>query len=275
MRVRFLFTAIIVAASVIATGCDSTVNNDDPATVSLNLQAEFNGQPLNTSSTYLHNGRAVSISTARVYLSQFTLVSDTGQEFGFTADPITVPARADDGTDVVHTVTDLIMLAKHDAGAANWSLGDVPAGKITSIRFQAGIGGLDNKVDPTQVPAGHALAKHADRNNHWSWNSGYIYLRLDGEVDTDGDGTPDSPWETHIGAPNYLREVTLPVSVDMEGGENVRLNLTVDYATFLADVDMGLESERMCHTMDNMPVAQKVRSRIGSAFSFNGVQAGQ
>lgn len=264
---------IPVFLALFLVGCDTNVTDDEPATVSFELQPVFDGQPFSTASTYSLNGSAITFSAARLYISQFTLIHEDGTETTFAGDAVTVTAKGDDGADIAHTVSDRVMLAKHDAGVDSWSLGDAPAGRYTGIRFQVGITGTDNKVDPTQFPAGHDMAKQTDKNNHWSWNSGYIYVRMDGLVDTDGDSTPDTPWETHLGMNSFAREVTLSADFTLEGGKMSNVHAMVDYADILSQIDLGLESDRLCHTMDNMPVANKVAGQLSSAFMFHGLHS--
>jgi hypothetical protein len=266
--------AIVGLAGSVGTGCDSTVNNDETAMVSFDLDAVFDGTPISSdpSTVYQLNGRNITLSTARLYLSEVTLLRDDGSEATFTSDnPVTVPAKDQNDNDISHIVEDQIILAKHDLGISRYELGEVESGRYTGVRFKLGIDGLNNRVDATQVPAGHPLAKQTDRNNHWSWNSGYIYLRLDGQVDGDGDGTTESNWETHIGSTNFLNTISLANAFELGVGDDAELHIVIDYAKFLADVDLGDPAQRLCHTMDNLPVAQKVKARVSEAFVFHGV----
>ncbi len=267
--------SFVLAFVLLLVGCDSTVD-DETATVTLNLDAVFDGTQLtgDPATVYALNGRNVTLTSARVYVSEITLLKEGGGEVTFMSpNPVTVPAKDANGNDVSHTVDDLIVLAKHDTAVDEYALGEVEAGRYTGIRFKLGIDGLNNKVDATQVPAGHPLAKQTDRNNHWSWNAGYIYLRLDGEVDADGDGTVETVYETHIGTGNFLQTISLTNSFELKDGDDTELHVMVDYAKFLADVDLSDPAEQLCHTMNNLPVAQKVGARSTEAFMFHGVHA--
>lgn len=265
--------ALALGGGVLA-GCDSTANGDSTAMVNIDLAAVFDGTPVSTdaSTVYTIGGRNITLSSARIYLSEITLLKSDGSEVTFVNEnPVTVPAKDPSDNDVSHTVSDQIVLAKHDAGQGMFALGEAEAGSYTGIRYKVGIDGLNNRVDATQVPASHPLAKQTDANNHWSWNSGYIFLRMDGTVDTDGDGTTESDWETHIGTGNFLNEIQLNHAFDLNEGDEVDLHIIVDYAQFVADIDFSNAGELLCHTMDNLPVAQKVDARVANAFMFHGV----
>ena len=269
-----LFLLPLLLLGVLLTGCDTTADGDEGTTmVTLFLQPTIAGTPLSTdlNTTYTVNGATLSFTSARMYLSEITLLRKDGTIVSLEGETITVPAKDANDNDITHTVTDQIVLAKHDAGVHKYMLGAVPEGEYTGIRYKVGIAGTTNRVDPSQVPATHPLAKQTDRNNHWNWNAGYQFIRMDGLVDTDADGTPDEPWEVHLGTANFLRDVNLSLDFELRDGEARDLHIIVDYAKLLQDVDLNNPDERLCHTADNLPVANKVGAMIGSAFEFHGV----
>lgn len=268
---RTFFLPALVAA-LFLTGCDAdSMDSKEDVDLTLRLQGMFGSQQLVAGTTYDHNGTNVTVSTARVYLSDFVLTTTDGQEITVTTDPVTVPAKDENDNDVTHTVTDKIVLTKHDMGMEDYHFGTVPEGDYSSISFRIGIVGQDNRVDASQVPATHPLAKQTDKNNHWNWANGYIYLRLDGQVDTDGDGTVDETWETHIGKENFSRVVTLDTEFSLDHEMGNQLHLMVDYQHFIHMVDLANPTERLSHTGDNLPVANKVANMMGGAFMLHGV----
>ena len=272
MKIFKLTLLPILLIGLILTGCDAeSMNDDKDVDLTLRLQGVFGGQQLVVGQEYDHNGAAITLSTARVYLSEIVLTTADGEEVAFTADPITIPAKDENDNDVSHTVTDRIILVKSDLGEEMYHMGTAPAGDYQSARFRVGIMGLDNRIDASQVPATHALAKQTDKNNHWNWANGYIYLRLDGQVDTDGDGEVDDLWEAHIGKENFSREVTIntPFTLDAETGN--MLHFMVDYQQFISTVNPANPAERISHTGDNIPVANKVANNMSGAFMLHGV----
>lgn len=274
---RFFFL-FLFAGTLLLTGCDSSADGDDGEMTMANLRLEpvVAGSPLSSHEGHVYtiNGRAMTLESARLYISEVTLIKEDGSTVAIEAEsPLTVPARDADENDVTHTVTDKIMLFKHDQGEDTHHLGEIEAGDYRGIRFKVGIDGLNNGVDASQVAAGHPLAKQTDRNNHWSWKAGYIYLRMDGLVDGDGDGTPESDWAVHLGTTNFLTTVELDFDFHLHADEMSDLHIMVDYAQFIADVDYGNSDNHLCHTMNNIPVAQKVGASISDAFMFHGVHA--
>lgn len=264
----------IIATGILLTGCDSSATGEnETASVSLFLQPVFDGAPLSSdlSTVYDLNGTAITFNTARFYVSEIELVKEDGSTFALQDDPVTVPAKDENDTDITHTVEDMIVLVKHDLGTTHYDLGELPAGSYTGIRYKIGIDGLNNRVDASQVPAGHALAKQTDRNNHWNWSAGYQYIRLDGLVDSDDDGTPDEVWETHLGTTNFLSEISQSMDFELHDGDDKDFHIIVDYKALLNEVDLSDPDQRLCHTGDNLPVANKVLGEVANAFMFHGV----
>lgn len=274
MKAFRTFVLPVVVASLLFVGCDAdSMHASDEVDLSLRLQPTFGTQNLSTATLYDHNGAKINVSAARVYLSEIVLTQADGTEVRLTSDPVTVPAKDANGNDITHTLTDKVILAKHDQGESESHLGTVPAGNYSGMSFRIGIVGQDNRVDASQVPATHPMAKQTDKNNHWSWASGYIYLRMDGQVDTDDDGAVDANWEAHIGGNANSRVVTLdtPFTLTEEANE---LHLVVDYQHFIHMVNLANPDERITHGMDNPPMAAKVVGMLDGAFMLHGVHEG-
>lgn len=262
------------AVLLLLSGCDSSAPTRGSTNLTLNLKPEVNGSELstNSSATYDVNGATISFTSARMYLSEVTLLESETTSITTDGEPLTVPAKNEDDEDVSHTVRDKIVLVKQDAGVNLYDLGAWPSGEYIGIRFKVGIAGTTNRVDPSQVPAEHPLAKQTDRNNHWNWNAGYLFLRIDGKVDVDNDNIPDDDWAVHLGTERFLKEVTLMQNFTLEDDSEAVLDISINYGAFLEDVDLTDPDQRICHTMNNLPVARAVAEQIPSAYDLEGVR---
>ena len=273
MKIVRYYLLPLLFVSLALTGCDSTVNEDGSSMVTLFLQPTVAGSPLSAdlSTTYDVNGSTITFTSARIYISEIELLRSDGTSVTFEGETITAPAKNENDEDVTHTVTDRIVLARHDAGVHKYELGMAESGDYTGIRYKIGIDGLSNRLDASQVPSSHPLAKQTDKNNHWNWSAGYQFLRMDGMVDTDNDQSPDEVWEIHLGTANFLTEMDQSMSFTLEEDGAVDLHIIVDYAELLSDVDLTNPDERLTHVADNLPMANKVKAMIGGAFTFHGV----
>ncbi|MDE2771948.1 MAG: hypothetical protein OXI44_12405 [Bacteroidota bacterium] len=272
---RYLNSLFMVAAVLLLlAGCDSSATMNGSTNLTLNLKPEVNGSELSarSSATYDVNGATISFTSARMYLSEITLLESESISYTTDGEHITVPAKNDEDEDISHTVRDKIVLVKQDAGVNLYDLGAWPSGEYEGIRFKVGIAGTTNRIDPSQVPAEHPLSKQSDRNNHWNWNAGYLFLRIDGKVDVDNDGTPDDDWAVHLGTERFLKEVTLMQNFTLEEDSDATLDISINYGAFLENVDLTDPDQRICHTMNNMPVARAVAEQIPSAYRLEGVR---
>ncbi|RMG58901.1 MAG: hypothetical protein D6722_22990, partial [Bacteroidetes bacterium] len=107
---------------------------------------------------YTINGVAVEFSTIQFYVS--------GLELGDASD---------------FDAPDVYLLVK--AGQMMYELGEITAGAKPSLRFNVGIDSVTNHLDPSTYDASNPLAFQSP-SMHWSWDSGYIFFRIDGKVDT-------------------------------------------------------------------------------------------
>jgi len=105
-----------------------------------------------------------------------------------------------------------------------------------------------------------------DPSMHWNWNTGYKFLRIDGLVDTNGDGTFETAVQYHIRSDAYYKELESQQQVSIEG-ENDTITLRFDIAGLFKDIDIsnGLST----HVGDNKELADKLLDNYTEAFSFN------
>ncbi|GAB5520799.1 MAG: hypothetical protein RhofKO_30500 [Rhodothermales bacterium] len=269
---------LLALFAFVLSACDSTVDDEDGmAMVSLDLDAMVGETPLSSdaSTVYTLDGTSFKMNAARMYLSNIELLRADGTTVSFSGESITVPAQdVNDGDNVItHTIDDKIVLVRHDAGEGEYMLGEVPAGDYTGIRFNVGVTGLANHVDVAQVPASHPLAKQTDVNNHWSWKPGFIFLRMDGTVDGDGDGVFDDRLEMHLGTAAYLTPIDIQQSFTLEADHSADLHFMVNYGMFLDGIDLADPDQLVTHGGDAPEVAQKIGANLTKGIMLHGVHS--
>ncbi|MCS6992026.1 MAG: hypothetical protein NZL95_09245 [Chitinophagales bacterium] len=233
---------------LIALGWASCKKDDHEEThekVTLHLHTMVGSKAADYTSTFTsESGRAFTLSDLRYYLSNFVLIKEDGSE---------VP------------IAGTVILASPNEH--EWELGTAPSGHYSGIRFLVGLDSVTNHGDPSVYPANHPLAPQTP-SIHWSWNTGYIFMKIEGKVDTtlSATGTPNADFYYHIGLDQMAREVTIrDMHVHIEkGGEN-SFHVAFDLLKALKGVDM--RTERATHTMDNMMLAQKIADNWPESFS--------
>lgn len=278
---RWLCIAFRLVGALVLTGCDSALFSEQ-TTLNLRLDAYIGDQPIygagddliDFKRDYWVDGRRISLHTAHMYISEITLSKAGGGTQTFRAEaPHTFEAVDASGQRVSHTVADKILLFHHSYGQDEHFLGLTEVGRYTGIRFTLGLEGLTNRVDGSQVSAAvHPLGSRGVFTTYWSPEKGYIFLRFDGRVDTDGDGDIDAPWAFHLGTPEFVHTLEFAHDFTLSPGEPAEIHFIVDYAQLIAGLDLTNANERVSYTTDNLPVARAVHAHIPQAFSLQGVR---
>jgi hypothetical protein len=231
-------------------GCTdpNAINYDPEATESVDctfpsLMLHFHpmvgDQDLVLGNTYEINGVQTRIDLANFYVSGVQV----GESGSFDTNPETY------------------LLVKADQ--MMYEIGEITAGHKHMLEFRLGLDSLTNHADPTLYEEGNPLAPQSP-SMHWSWDSGYRFLNIGGEVDTDGDGTVDGLLEYHIGKDSFARMFSVEVEQEADA-EQVTITLTVDFAQVLANIDLATES--VSHTGDAPVVATKLMDNLVTAIS--------
>ena len=265
------------------TGCDSDGTSSEPAMLRLDVEAMAGDDAFAPGEAFAVNGTTGHLDRARLIVSGITLLHEDGREIAILAEtPITVRAQDENEAEIQHTVTEQYVFANAAAGLNPVSLGEVPSGRYTGLRFLLGVDGLDNRIAPGDAPDDHPLAPK-DPSMHWNWNAGYVFLRFDGLLDIDGDGTVDpstgtprdaasGQWRMHVGGGTNAQTVTLNQPFELSGGAMEDLQMEVDLAAFVSGLDFSDASDRWCMTGGCQDVVDTVKGNASSAFTVLGVQ---
>ena len=229
---------ILVIAMIAFAGCEKDADPVPNATQKLSIHLHTNVG--NTEADYVTtfsdgSGRKFTLSDCRYYLSNLVLIKSDGSEL---------------------PLTDIVLLV--NPADQDYELTDVPVGDYKGIKMLFGLDSVTNHTDPAIYPAGDPLAIQTP-GFHWDWNSGYIFLKMEGLCDTTiaGNGVADYPFFYHVGMDALKRTIDLsnqPFSV--VSGTDKELFVEVDVLEVLANVDLRTENET--HTFNNMPLATKI-----------------
>lgn len=160
--------------------------------------------------------------------------------------------------------TDVNMYMLVDPSKSTYAMRDAEAGTYSNLMFTVGVDSAANHADPAIYESTHPLA-FQNPSTHWSWNSGYIFVMLEGQVDTDNDGIFEGTFTFHIGMDSYKVPLDIMVNKSVEAGTANAFSITANYTNFLTGID--LETENLTHTMNNMMLANKVKANVASVFS--------
>ncbi len=225
----------------------SSCNKDKSKTVDLQFNYKVGSEAFSYDQTYTIGGTAIKFDLVQFYVSGISVEDHDGNLGSFETEYLLVKPGA----------------STHSLGLLSESFED---DHVHYLNFNVGIDAATNGQTESSFmsrPAEDPLAAQ-DPRMHWSWNTGYIFLKIDAQVDTDGNGTVDSTAAFHIGTNDFLASTRTMLHTDLETGENT-LSLNFDIAKLFEGVDLSTEYFTM--TMSNMPLATKVKNNIPSAFS--------
>tara|TARA_B100000508_G_scaffold137355_1_gene131661 strand:- start:188138 stop:188902 length:765 start_codon:yes stop_codon:yes gene_type:complete len=245
LSILFILSLLISAVLV---GCkDDPDDTDDPVDdtmkVRLNLVPSYDGQPLDFQSSY---------TTQEGYTIEFTKLNFILTEIknGNT------------------TLTPSMVYKYEDDPSLIWE-GDGDYSNFPSLTANVGVGADRNHEDPSALPADDPLNILNTDDMHWGWNTGYIFLMIEGRADTTQGQTGQdiANFLYHAGTDQLLKNVSLndlnwqPVSNTL-----YEANLTVDlYKVFDGDTaDVDIKNERTSHTM---PGQEALSDKIISNFT--------
>ena len=215
-RPLYLLTVAAVLA-LASCGEDDPMSTGQTADVTVAFRGTVGQEPLALeSSTYQAAGVADGYRYSRVsfFVSEVELISET------TAGEL--------GTDVA----EIGYVEFGPSGESALDVAGVPRGDYVGLRFNLGLTGEQDALQPQDYAAGHPLA---DASEYWvDWGS-YIFLKLEGRSDTLADGRArfDQRFVYHVGKAAELTrriEVRMPITVS---GETAALGVDVDVATLL------------------------------------------
>ncbi|MBC8110954.1 MAG: hypothetical protein H7Y04_07845 [Verrucomicrobia bacterium] len=162
------------------------------------------------------------VTLFQYYISNIRLLKSDGSEF------------------VVPQDSSYFLIKENDSRSKVINLSSIPVGNYIGISFLVGVDSLRNTMDLNRRNGCLDVGRQA-RDMYWAWNSGYIFLKLEGkfqQADKD-EYTKETPFSYHIGmfggrktkTINNLRKVNIPFKemlLKVDGKHTKQINLEVD-----------------------------------------------
>lgn len=145
-------------------------------------------------------------------------------------------------------------------------VGTLEAGTYDGLRFRVGVDSAANHADPAIWPSSHVLSSNNIFHSHWGWDPGYVFIRVEGLVDTTAakNGQADAPFVFHIGTDDFLRTVYLDRQWAVDS--DLTVHVRVDWLRLFAGMD--LRADRSSHTTNDYPTAQAFIGNLPAVFTL-------
>ena len=236
----YLFLALLGFGAILFACNEDDTQSIAMVTPAIDLQMRVGSETLTAGNTYDINGTALRVDVAQFYIGEVAL---TGPQTNLSEDYF-----------VIGTALNSINLPETEVGNYDLSFG---------VGVSAAINALPEE-DFTTRPVGDPLGMQVP-DMHWSWNAGYKFLRVDGMVDTDADGVPDSPVQYHLGNDEFYAILDSPEQVSLTE-EDATITLRFDLAALFGGAD--LSTGEVTHVGDNRPLADLMLANYTEAFSI-------
>ncbi|MBX7095917.1 MAG: hypothetical protein K1X56_14440 [Flavobacteriales bacterium] len=250
-KTLFIALAIVSLASSCKKDQDPPVS-DPKGTLQVNFTASFNGQPmvLNTIYNSASNYR-IKPETMKYLIHHF---------------------RLRDGSGNYCEVKDAAIVDY--AGSSNSFSVQLSPGTFTGVRFGLGVDSTMNLGDPNSLPASHPFSTNMANDLHWSWSTGYIFMKYEGRADTSGTlaGNMDRTFFFHPGANALYGEVgDLMIPISIVENQTTSINVDLDVYKLLVGISdtIDVKTDNGTHTSDNYPLAERFIQLARAAFSVN------
>lgn len=145
--------------------------------------------------------------------------------------------------------------------------------KYSSLQGYIGVDSVLNHSDPSAFPNESPLNISNAGPMHWGWNPGYIFINLEGKVDTipDGMNNLDHSFSFHIGTDLYRRDLYFPtINWQTISATEKVFPLKLDLWKFLHNPisTIDLKTEFLTHTASGQqPLTIKVTSNFQQALT--------
>jgi hypothetical protein len=203
---------LLIGISMIGFSCKKKSKN---GSVSIAFKNTVDGLPIEKDKLLYSNlaGNKYSVSLLKYYITNTVLVKEDGTEYKLNN-------------------YDLI----DEFDKANFSTieaGNIPGGHYTKLKFYVGLdkirnheGAQDGDLDPLY-------------NMIWTWNTGYIFLKHEGQLITPTNDTVVMQY--HIATDEALRKIELPIHLTVTGNPiqlNIQFDLNKIYNAPVVDINV-------------------------------------
>ncbi len=101
----------------------------------------------------------------------------------------------------------------------------IPENEYTTMKVSLGLPGILNSTNPTDYISDSPLANTGE---YWAGWESYIFHKLEGKMDPDGNGLLDTGIALHIGSDDAYRNRTIIKNIVVDDGETTVVEIVID-----------------------------------------------
>lgn len=216
-----------------------------------------------TDDTYRNSvGEAFTVTKLNYFVSNIRLRKDDGSEY------------------VVPQDSSYFLIQEEKPASQTITLANVPAGNYTGLTFLLGVDSLRSMADITKRTG--VLDPGLNDGMYWEWNSGYIFLKLEG-TSVVAPAAQNNAFFYHIGGfgrgsvkINNLRTVTLPFKTDratVQPGTTPSVRLTANVLSLFNGPTKLSIAQHSSVMFD--PYSTNIADNYAKMFNYDWIQVNQ
>jgi hypothetical protein len=197
--------ALAISGGLFIASCNPDTPKSEMGTVTLEFDNVFDGDDFTIGNEYtISNGDVIKPSKLLYYISNISLSNDDGS--------------------TMHKFSDSYYLVDlTDAASLNIDLADVPNGDYTKVNFTIGVDSTRN------VSGAQEGALDVVNGMFWSWNMGYVFMKMEGTV------RDSIPFRYHIGGFTWNANNVKTVAASVPAGSPIVVNGSSSTAHFMVN----------------------------------------
>jgi hypothetical protein len=151
---------------------------------------------------------------------------------------------------------------------------NIDPSEIARIEFAVGIPSEYNKdVDPTTYTNSHPLSVQGSQGMFWTWNTGYIFSKMEGKSDLTGTegASLTNPFSFHAGDDPLYRTFSFekPFTIGLNGSQDIIVSMHID-EIFNNDTDpIDVSTDYITHTSDNFALAERFINNLAASIEVH------
>ncbi len=260
-------TGLAISVSSCRKGCtDPAAENYDARAKKSDNSCEY-VEPADTTSSV--NLVITHLSGSQTFAMNTDYVDGFGNDYQFTRAQmyLSSPKYMDENMNLISAPMEYALVSPSQT---TYAFGTVPGdAHIHMMDIAVGVDSVANASDPGTYGADSPLA-YQSPSVHWNWNSGYIFIAIEGVVDIDGNGTYDAgeTFLCHVGLNSMLAVNSgLLAHFNSVPGQTHNIELDIDWSGLLTGIDLSVDNST--HTMDNMPLATTVSNNAANVITIH------
>ena len=225
---------------------------DDPIDLNIQFFLTYGDEPLVMLQDYTYpDGRLMRISRVSFYLSDVAVSTKDGN----------------------HEITDVAFLdltnshatAESAARGYQYYSETLEIENPESLRFNVGLTNEQNSTSPADYTSDHPLSLTGE---YWTGWQSYIYVKVQGMIDLDNDGEPETGMALHLGSEPILR--TMELNFPDDSGS---MDVVIDIKQFFeGDSIFDIDSSPQIHSLEQIEAAVELIDNFCEAMSVRAPQ---